>query len=158
MTTTVRPAIAADYSAVERLAREILVYHATALPDTFRVVDPALPESRFRDLITDASSIVLVAEHAETIAGYIECRLLPASANPAQTPHARAIIETIVVAAEMRGQGIGQTLFTACTHWAKNRGADALLLEVWEFNAGAIAFYARLGMATIHRRMSLPLD
>ena len=58
----------------------------------------------------------------------------------------------------MQGKGIGRSLFAACTTWAEGHGADTLLLEVWEFNERAIAFYERLGMTTIHRRMSLPLD
>lgn len=158
MTITVRQAIAADYPAIERLAQEILAFHATALPENFRVVVPALPESRFRDLITSASSALLVAEYEGVIVGHVECRVLPASANTAQAPQVRAVIETIVVAAHMQGKGIGRALFAACTTWAEGHGADTLLLEVWEFNERAIAFYERLGMTTIHRRMSLPLD
>jgi ribosomal protein S18 acetylase RimI-like enzyme len=158
MTISVRRAIAADYPAVERLAKEILAIHAIALPDIFRSVDPALPESRFRDLISGASSAVIVAECEDTIVGHVECRILPTSANTAHAAQVRAVIETIVVAAQMQGKGIGRLLFTACAAWAKDHGADTLLLEVWEFNEGAIAFYERLGMTTIHRRMSLPLD
>jgi ribosomal protein S18 acetylase RimI-like enzyme len=140
------------------LAREILVFHATALPENFRIIDPALPELRFRDLITSASSAILVAEYDGHIVGHVECRVPPASANAAQTPQVRAVIETIVVAAQMQGKGIGRSLFSAAAIWAKDHGADTLLLEVWEFNEGAIAFYERLGMTTVHRRMSLPLD
>jgi diamine N-acetyltransferase len=157
MTITVRQAIVADYPAIERLAQEILTFHATALPENFRIVHPALPESRFRDLITFASSAILVAEYEGVIVGHVECRVLPASTNTTQAPQVRAVIETIVVAAKMQGKGIGRTLFAACVAWAKSHGADTLLLEVWEFNEGAIAFYERLGMTTVHRRMSLPL-
>jgi hypothetical protein len=41
--------------------------------------------------------------------------------------------------------------------WAKGNGAAVLTLQVWEFNADAIAFYERRGMTTMHRQMVLPL-
>lgn len=158
MAAITRHAVLADYPAVERLAAEILISHATALPDIYRVVEPALPESRFRDLLIGAATALFVAEHDGAIAGYAECALMPASANTAIAPQVRATIDTIVVAAAMQGMGIGQALFDACAAWAKGRGARSLVLNVWEFNARAIAFYERRGMATVQRRMMLPLD
>ena len=39
----------------------------------------------------------------------------------------------------------------------RDRGAGAVELIVWEFNAQAIAFYERLGYATLSRKMAMSL-
>ena len=72
-------------------------------------------------------------------------------------PHGTVFINSMVVTAEQRGKGIGRTLVDAAMGWGRARGATALELVVWEFNQAALAFYERLGLATIHRMMRLEL-
>ena len=72
-------------------------------------------------------------------------------------PHRTVFINSMVVTAEQRGKGIGRTLVDAAMGWGRARGATALELVVWEFNQAALAFYERLGLATIHRTMRLEL-
>ncbi|MDF2649043.1 MAG: hypothetical protein K0Q73_4848, partial [Paenibacillus sp.] len=45
-------------------------------------------------------------------------------------------------------------LYEASITWARERSADSLELNVWEFNERAIAFYKSLGMFTLNRTMT----
>jgi ribosomal-protein-alanine N-acetyltransferase len=53
---------------------------------------------------------------------------------------------------EHRRRGIAGLLLAAVRDLAAAQGAPALLLEVRETNAGALAFYERAGFAEIDRR------
>ena len=157
MVVTIRPAVAADYPAVEVLAQEILAYHIAAIPDVFRGTEPALAEEYFEELLASAASTLLVAADAGTPVGFAVCEVRRARPSPMIIPRMIASIEQIMVTETTRGRGVGQALFNACVAWAKGRGADDLMLQVWEFNQDAIAFYERRGMTTLHRQMTLPL-
>jgi ribosomal protein S18 acetylase RimI-like enzyme len=157
LAVTIRPAVAADYSAIAVLAREILAYHVAAIPDTFRETNPALSEEYFDELLKSAASSLLVADNAGTLVGYVVCEAKWVNPSPMIIPRRIASIEEIMVTKGMRGRGIGQALFDACVRWAQGHGADHLTLQVWEFNQDAIAFYERRGMTTLHRHMTLPL-
>jgi diamine N-acetyltransferase len=154
---TIRPAVAADYPAVEFLAREILAYHVAAIPETFRATKPALSEDYFEELLESAASTLLVAEDAGRLVGFAICEARRERPSPMIIPRFVASIEQIVVTQEMQGRGIGQALFDACARWAQGYGADQLTLQVWEFNQDAVAFYERRGMTTLYRQMTLPL-
>lgn len=83
---------------------------------------------------------------------------------------AEADVQTVAVAPDAQGRGIGTTLVRALQERARIRGARVLHLEVRADNARALAVYARLGFATVGRRrdyygrgsdavlMSAPLD
>lgn len=154
---TIRSAVAADYSAVEFLAREILAYHVAAIPETFRTTKPALSEYYFEELLESAASTLLVAEDAGRLVGFAICEARRERPSPMIIPRYVASIEQIVVTQEMQGRGIGQALFDACARWAEGNGADQLTLQVWEFNQDAIAFYEGRGMTTLYRQMTLRL-
>jgi [ribosomal protein S18]-alanine N-acetyltransferase len=63
-----------------------------------------------------------------------------------------AELQRIAVAPEHRRRGIAGLLLAAVRDRAAARGAPALLLEVKETNAGALAFYERAGFVEIDRR------
>jgi diamine N-acetyltransferase len=157
MIVTVRPANPDDYAAVEQLAREIHAQHVTARPDFFRMSDPVLPEEHFDSLLSGDASTLFVAEYDAAIAGYAICAMRQTPSLGMRIPRTSAIVDTVVVTQSLRGEGIGRALMDACAEWARNNGATTLELSVWEFNRDAIAFYERLGMETLTRRMSLPL-
>jgi len=89
----------------------------------------------------------LVALSNGALAGFAVLRLLAASGE------CEAELESIVVAAEWRGQGIGARLLTASMELARLHGAGRIDLEVRASNAAAIRLYARTGFLEIgHRR------
>ena len=67
------------------------------------------------------------------------------------TPEGAAIVRVAVDPAR-RGAGVGRILVEQAARRARKEGADVLTLEVRESNAGARAFYERLGFQEVARR------
>ena len=59
-----------------------------------------------------------------------------------------AVVEAVVVSSADRGPGVGRMLMAAAERWARDRGAEEVWLDVWEFNDAAIGFYEVLGYET----------
>ena len=77
---------------------------------------------------------------------------------PIFVPRHYVVVDNIGVASEYQHKGIGRLLMDRAREWACAKGATNIELNVYEFNAGAIAFYEELGYQTLSRKMSLPLD
>ncbi|MDP9366418.1 MAG: GNAT family N-acetyltransferase [Chloroflexota bacterium] len=69
------------------------------------------------------------------------------------TGHPRAYVETLVVAAEAEGRGVGRALMEHAEHWARSRGMAEASLDVFAGNDRARAFYERAGYRPDHVRM-----
>jgi ribosomal-protein-alanine N-acetyltransferase len=63
-----------------------------------------------------------------------------------------AELQRIAVAPAARRTGVATALLAAVVEASRRGGADRLLLEVREDNAGALAFYAARGFVAIDRR------
>ncbi len=63
-----------------------------------------------------------------------------------------AELQRIAVDADHRRGGVASALLDACVGAARAGGANRLLLEVREDNAGALAFYAARGFTEVDRR------
>ena len=74
------------------------------------------------------------------------------------TGHPRAYVNVLVVAEEAEGRGVGRALMDHAERWARGRGCLEVCLDVFADNAGAVAFYERLGYRPDHVRMAKPLS
>lgn len=63
-----------------------------------------------------------------------------------------ADVQTLAVAPEMQGRGLGTRLLGLIVDAARTRGAEQVLLEVRADNPGAQALYRREGFEPIHTR------
>ncbi|HTD62952.1 MAG TPA: GNAT family N-acetyltransferase [Gemmatimonadaceae bacterium] len=64
----------------------------------------------------------------------------------------RALLTALVVREDTRGRGVGRALITAVEHWARERGAERVVVTTALRRAGAHAFYERLGFEFTGRR------
>ncbi len=64
----------------------------------------------------------------------------------------RALLTALVVRGDTRGRGVGRALVTAVEHWARERGAERVVVTTALRRAGAHAFYERLGFEFTGRR------
>ena len=118
---------------------------------------PAIAALERDNLGADAWSEALVAEG---VTGNLPTiRYLVADVDGAVVGHATASIvadvaelQRIAVDAEHRRRGLASELLDAVVAAAREGGADRLLLEVREDNAGALAFYADRDFVEIDRR------
>lgn len=61
-------------------------------------------------------------------------------------------LESVVVHAALRRQGVGSSLCRAVMDWAREEGAGRILLEVRAGSAGAVQLYGGLGFVATGRR------
>ncbi len=92
----------------------------------------------------------LVAEVGSELAGFAVLRLVEAVGE--------AELESIVVAGEVRGRGIGSALLATVIWAAKGGGAECVELEVRASNAAATRLYERAGFAEVGRRRNYYSD
>ena len=93
--------------------------------------------------------------------------LLDTSVVGLATLHSRAVLHSerrvaqltaLVVAPEVRGHGVGRALVLRAEQWARERGAERLVVTTALHRAEAPAFYERLGFAHTGRRYVKQLD
>jgi [ribosomal protein S18]-alanine N-acetyltransferase len=87
--------------------------------------------------LEERPGIALVAEKDHTLSGFAVASLVVDVCE----------LESIVVAEEIRRQGVGAAMLEAIFAWARGRGARRVELEVRAGNTGAIALYQRGGFA-----------
>jgi [ribosomal protein S18]-alanine N-acetyltransferase len=127
----IRPATTADVDAVERLERENLGEDAWSRILVEQGVSGELPTVHY-----------LVAEQDGELVGHAVVSVVSDISE----------LQRIAVDATHRRTGLATGLLERAVDLARGAGADRLLLEVREDNAGAIAFYTARGFAEIDRR------
>ncbi len=100
--------------------------------------------------LAQRSRTYLVVEDDDVVVGYAGLLVNGPEAD----------VQTIGVAREAQGRGIGRMLLTALVDGARDAGATALLLEVRADNASAIGLYTAFGFERIgvRRRYYQPGD
>ncbi|WP_372665004.1 GNAT family N-acetyltransferase [Amycolatopsis kentuckyensis] len=97
----------------------------------------------YQGLVQDENALCLLARADGAAAGHLIGRLLP---NSSLRPKAvRAALESMRVAAERRREGVGEALVSAFGEWARERGANELVVKAYAANDGALAFYRTQG-------------
>jgi ribosomal-protein-alanine N-acetyltransferase len=128
---TVRPATTDDVLAIAALERENLGDDAWSAALVEEGVAGNLPTIRY-----------LVAEVEGEVAGHAVASVVADIAE----------LQRIAVDRAHRRTGLATALLDAVVGTAREGGADRLLLEVREDNAGALAFYAARGFVEVDRR------
>lgn len=147
-----RRAVAADLPQLLQLLEQVDDQHREALPWLLRKVDD--PRSReFLDsfLIEPDKTAFVVGD--ERLLGVILVLVRKPNPLPILRPTRVAEIDTLVVDASQRRQGVGRQLVQAALAWAQERGATRTELGVYEFNDSARAFWSAQGFETLSRRL-----
>ena len=159
MEYAIREATMQDYEALLPIFHEVNEHHRRALPHIFcRPDGPIRSRDYMHGLFADDDSAIFVAECDQGIVGEVKIALRESRDIPILVPRRYAVVDTLVVLEAYRRAGIGQALMERAHDWARARGVTQVDLTVWEFNAGAMAFYERLGYAVARRTMSMSLE
>lgn len=97
---------------------------------------------------------IIVATLDERIVGMLQLTLIPGLSRGGML---RAQVESVRVAAEHRGRGIGRILFEYAIQQARDAGAGLLQLTTDKRRADAVRFYESLGFSACHEGMKLNL-
>jgi ribosomal protein S18 acetylase RimI-like enzyme len=147
---TLRRAGAEDAATLAALNIHVQSWHAAQYPDVFfaRPDPPGLVAWFTGRLADPACTAFLVGDPP---VGYALCMLQTREASVFSPAIRRLLIDHIAVAPEARRQGLGRILLNAAQGLARDLGVDEILLDTWEANTEAQAFFRAEGYSP--RRM-----
>ena len=149
MATTFRDATIEDAAIINRLVDVVQAIHAEALPGHFKPAQETgfPPKAIARHLKQPGAFVALCLVDGEP-AGYIGVRVINRRQDGLRYAQKVFMLDQIAVAPAFRRQGVGRALIEQFRARAKAAKADKIVLEVWDFNAEALAFFAACGFQT----------
>jgi ribosomal protein S18 acetylase RimI-like enzyme len=147
---TPRRAVPADARTIAGLNVHVQGWHADHYPDVFFArPDPAALRDHFEAKLADPHCIIFLS--GDPAVGYALCTLQMREVSLFSPSLRRLLIDHIAVAPEARRQGHGRALLEAARQLARDKLADEVLLDTWEANHDAHAFFRAAGFSV--RRM-----
>lgn len=145
-----RRATPEDADALARLNAHVQGWHAAHYPEAFfPSPDQQALTTYFADRLTDPACTAFLCGDPAT--GYALCQLQTRERSIFSPAYRRLMIDHIAVAPEARRQGQGRALLQAARDLARELSVDEILLDTWEANTDAHAFFRASGFTP--RRM-----
>jgi ribosomal protein S18 acetylase RimI-like enzyme len=146
----IRRAKPADVALIANLNAHVQGWHAAHYPTVFfPKPDPTALLGYFEGRLSEATCTIFLS--GEPAAGYAMCTVQVREASIFSPAVRRLMVDQIAVAPEARRQGHGRALLAAARRLARDQHADEILLDTWEANHEAHAFFRAEGFAP--RRM-----
>lgn len=158
MELIIRAATPGDAETLCELFDEADQLHRDQLPDRFQAPPgPARDKAFLLGLLADQRVALFVGEREGTLLGLVQAAVTNTPPLSIFVPRCYVVVDTLVVKAGFRQQGIGQKLMEQVQQWALAKGATAVELNVYQVNQEAMAFYRQLGYDTLSQKMSKSL-
>lgn len=158
MRITIRKAVPEDCHRILPLQEQISRLHFNGRPDLFKNQVRTYREDVFQGWLDSPAHIVLIAQVGEEIAGYAISWVIQYRDHPTYRDFDSFYIDDLCVLEKFRRLGIGSALMARCMDEAKGRKCKNVDLNVWSFNADAVAFYESCGLKERTKRMELRLE
>ena len=140
----IRRATPADAPTLARLNAHVQSWHAAHYPEAFfPAPDPEALSQYVTDRLSDPGCTAFLTGDPAT--GYALCQLILRDTSIFSPGYRRLMIDHIAVAPEVRRQGQGRALLRAARDLARDLNADEILLDTWEANHDAHAFFRANG-------------
>jgi ribosomal protein S18 acetylase RimI-like enzyme len=159
-TIAIRQATEQDIDALINLYDEFHLFHVEGVPDRLRrTSESATPEeeAELKDvvgkLLQREDVAMIIALIGDLVVGLAEVYMREDEPHPLVIPHRYGHLQSLIVSASVRKRKLGRLLVEAAQHWAKEKGATEMQLDIWEFEAGPLYFYEHLGYRTLKRLM-----
>lgn len=147
-----------DVLRINVLRKQVNDLHSEGRPDIFKKGFGAELAAMTETFIKQDDTAVIVCEREEEILGFA---MLHERHRP-ETPYGVARdyleVEEFGVDSAVQRQGIGQELMDWIKKHAAERGFKRVELNMWSFNAGALAFYEHEGFNTYRRYLEWFVD
>jgi ribosomal protein S18 acetylase RimI-like enzyme len=154
-TGNIRRAVAGDLQQLGKLAAELVRFHHDIDPDRFFL--PAGVEEGYRRWlgteIENAEAIVLVAEIAGEVVGYLYGRLEKRDFNMLLAEH--AALHDVLVIERARRSGAAEALIREFARVAAERGVPRVVLHTATSNTRAQALFRKIGFRDTMLEMTL---
>ncbi len=147
MNIIIRTATAEDTNRVYELLLTIGELHKTARPDMFPDLVSKYNPDEVKERLSRPESGVFVAESYGSVVGYVFTDLI--TEGNGRTLY----IDDLCVAESARRCGAGTALMNRAMEYAREKECKQMMLNVWEFNESALAFYEKYGFITRTRHM-----
>ncbi len=147
----VRPAETDDAEKVYRLLTVIAEMHRNGRPDMFPELQSKYTFDEVKERLARLENGVFVADIDKNAVGYIICDIIKEGNGHT------LYIDDLCVDPSCRGKGVATALMDHAASYGKENGCRYLMLNVWEFNSGALEFYAKYGFQTRSRHLEKPL-
>ena len=145
-----RRATPEDAAAIAGLNAHVQGWHAAHYPEVFHASpDPAGLIAYFSGRLADPACTAFLT--GDPPLGYAICTLHSREASVFSPAIRRLLIDHVAVAPEARRQGHGRALLRAARDLGRALGVDEILLDTWEANHEAHAFFCAEGF--LPRRM-----
>lgn len=117
---------------------------------------PATYHDAFNRIESDNNQELIVVENEDgEIIGTLQLSFIPYLTYQGGI---RAQVEAVRIREDLRGEGIGRSMFEWAIQRAKERNAHVLQLTTDKQRPGAIRFYEQLGFKPSHEGMKLHFD
>lgn len=154
-----RKAETKDIGRIVELLSTIANLHNEGRPDLFKRDSKKYNASDLREILRDKDrTVFVVADDNDYVFGYAFCYIIPYRNHPLFRDFKTLYIDDLCIDENLRGMGIGKSLFKHCRDYAWAAGCYNIELNVWCFNERAVAFYKSIGMSPQCYKMELILD
>jgi ribosomal protein S18 acetylase RimI-like enzyme len=157
-TITIRPATASDQEPLGRFGGALMRQHHDADPRRFIQVErPEAGYGRFLvSQLGNPDSLVMVAEHAGAVVGYVFADVESTSWMELRGPC--GVVHDIYVDEAARRLGAGRELLRAAIDWIRSRGRSQVVLLTKTRNERAQRLFAAFGFRPTMIEMTLDQD
>ena len=142
----IRFAASRDIPGIINLLQQVGEVHHLIRPDLFRAGAQKYDESALLRLLADPKRPILIADIDGKVAGYAFCILQITENDPVLCDRKVLYIDDLCVDEKMRGKGIAGALYARVCSYARELTCDAVTLNVWCGNDGAMKFYEKCGL------------
>ena len=135
-----------DVSGILNLLRQVGQVHHEGRPDLFRSGACKYNAAEILSMIAHEKTPIFVAAEAGQVLGYGFCQFKEYKNDPVIADHVELYIDDLCVDENIRGRGIGKTIYQEVCRFAAQRGCYSVTLNVWCCNESAMKFYKSLGL------------
>ena len=147
---TVRRAGVGDIPRIGALLLQVHKVHSDGRPDIFKAGGRKYNDEALLSILADDMTPVWVAvDERDLPLGYAFCVWRIVEDSPSLCARRELYIDDICVDERERGRGIGSFLYQSVLAYAESERADAVTLNVWCLNEGAMRFYEKCGMTPL---------
>lgn len=143
---TIRFAETRDIPGMIELLKQVGQVHHVIRPDLFRAGAQKYDQAALEALLKDPKRPILIADMDGRVAGYAFCILQVTENDPVLCDRKVVYIDDLCVDEALRGKGIASALYERVLEYAKELRCNAVTLNVWCGNDGAMKFYEKCGM------------
>lgn len=144
----IRRAEPKDAPRISALLRQVLEVHAAARPDMYRSGTQKYSEAGVLELLSNPDCVLFVdTDETERVIGYAICFRKTVADDGPIVGRRELYVDDLCVDESARRTGVGQRLFSRVKQYAKENAFDWITLNVWNDNAGALAFYRTMGLS-----------